>query len=106
MNARSFSKAIRSPLARQLTSSPAGQRRTIVSALRSVARPTVARALVAGPAHQTRGLKTVDFAGHKEQVFGELVCVSSTEIDANIVIRTCRLAKLKASSMHTTNVLN
>jgi ketol-acid reductoisomerase len=80
MNARSFSKALRSPLARQFTSSPAVQRRTIFSALNAAARPTIARAVAAGPAQQTRGVKTVDFAGHKETVFGKLQCVSAAEL--------------------------
>jgi ketol-acid reductoisomerase len=79
MNTRSFTKALRSPLARQITSSPAVQRRTIVSALKAAGRP-VARAVTAGPAQQTRGVKTVDFAGHKENVFGELLLAYAVEL--------------------------
>lgn len=94
MNARSFTKVIRSPLARQIANSPAAQRRTIVSALRAAARPTVAAAVTAGPAQQTRGVKTVDFAGHKEQVFGELPVSSIVELILILLCRACRLAKL------------
>ena len=67
MASRTFSRALRSPLARQL-STPA--RRTFVSAINASARRT-ARAAV-GPAQQTRGLKTIDFAGTKEDVYGTL----------------------------------
>ncbi|KAK3945872.1 hypothetical protein QBC46DRAFT_359998 [Diplogelasinospora grovesii] len=64
-----FSKALRSPLARQLTA-PAVQRRTIVSALRPLARATVAAAPRAAPVQQqVRGVKTIDFAGHPEEVY-------------------------------------
>lgn len=71
MASRSFSKVLRSPLTRQIVS-PAVQRRTIVSALGGV-RATVAKAATA-PVQQVRGVKTVDFAGHKEKVFG--MCIA------------------------------
>jgi ketol-acid reductoisomerase len=71
MASRTFSKATRSPLTRQLTL-PVVQRRAFVSALGGV------RATIAGAERnpqtaavvQTRGVKTIDFAGHKETVFG------------------------------------
>jgi len=86
MASRSFSKAVRSPLARQFTS-PAVQRRTFVSAFSAAARPNVARAAVAGPAQQVRGIKTVDFAGHKEQVFGEgLSLYENLQYETNICL--------------------
>lgn len=69
MASRSFSKALRSPMARQLTSST--QQRTFVAA-RSLVRASaqVNKAFVAAPAQQqVRGVKTVDFAGHKEDVY-------------------------------------
>jgi hypothetical protein len=66
MASRSFSKTLSSRLARQLI--PAVQRRSF-AALTSTVRPTVSRAIVAGSQIQSRGVKTVDFAGHKEQVF-------------------------------------
>merc|ERR1712144_160428 len=65
MASRTFSRALRSPLAKQL-SAPA--RRTFVSALNASARPTAARAAVAS-AQQVRGVKTIDFAGVKEDVY-------------------------------------
>jgi hypothetical protein len=68
MNARSISRAIRLPIAQRVVHV---QRRTIVSALRaSAARPTI-RVAAAATSVQSRGVKTVDFAGHKEVVFGE-----------------------------------
>ncbi len=66
MASRTFSRALRSPLAKQL-SAPA--RRTFFSALNASARPTATRAVAA--AQQVRGVKTIDFAGTKEQVYGE-----------------------------------
>jgi ketol-acid reductoisomerase len=68
MSSRSFSKALR-PLARQLAS-PAVQRRTFVAAAGAV-RASAVRA-AAAPAQQVRGVKTIDFAGSKEDVYGEL----------------------------------
>ena len=72
MASRSFSKALRSPMARQLAS-PAVQKRTLVTALNAVRASAVpASRLAANPAsQQVRGVKTIDFAGHKEEVFGE-----------------------------------
>jgi ketol-acid reductoisomerase len=55
-----------------LASAPAVQRRTFVSAL-SAARAGIAaapKAAVASPFVQTRGIKTIDFAGVKEDVYG------------------------------------
>ena len=74
MASRSFSKALRSPLARQLAS-PAVQRRTFVAAAGLVRASAVARAATAAPAQQqVRGVKTIDFAGHKEDVYGAHYC--------------------------------
>lgn len=60
--------------ARQLAV-PAVQRRTFVSAL-NVARAGVAAApkAVSAPMQQVRGIKTIDFAGTKETVYGGLSC--------------------------------
>ena len=70
MASRSFSKALRSPMARQLAS-PAVQRRTFVAAAGLVRASAVARAATAAPAQQqVRGVKTIDFAGSKEDVYG------------------------------------
>ncbi|KAK8044291.1 ketol-acid reductoisomerase [Apiospora rasikravindrae] len=71
MASRSFTKALRSPLARQLAS-PAVQRRTFVAAAGAVRASAVkaARPALAGAAQQqTRGVKTIDFAGTKEEVY-------------------------------------
>jgi len=71
MASRSFTRALRTPLGRQLTS-PAVQRRTFVSALGGVRVGVAAtvKSAVAGPVQQVRGVKTIDFAGSKETVFG------------------------------------
>ena len=66
MASRTFSRAVRSPLVKQL-SAPA--RRTFVSAINASARPAIARAAVGS--QQVRGVKTIDFAGVKEDVYGE-----------------------------------
>lgn len=68
--ARGLSNALRPSVARQLTKS-AASRRTFVSAMGAATRQTVARPVALAPRVQSRGLKTVDFAGHKEDVFGE-----------------------------------
>ena len=71
MASRSFSRALRSPLTRQLAA-PAAQRRTLISASRT-ARTGLATALkpsVAGSLQHSRGLKQIDFAGTKETVYG------------------------------------
>lgn len=72
MASRSFSRALRSPLARQLAL-PATQRRTINSAsiyaragLAAPSKPAVTAVL-----QQTRGIKQVDFAGTTETVYGD-----------------------------------
>lgn len=68
MASRTISRALRSPLAKQL-SAPA--RRTFVSAINASARPMAARAVAS--AQQVRGVKTIDFAGVKEDVYGLLI---------------------------------
>lgn len=71
MASQKSSRALRLAL-RQL-SAPRVQQRTFVSAVKAASRPSVAQK-VAAPAfvQQARGLKTVDFAGSKEDVFGRL----------------------------------
>jgi ketol-acid reductoisomerase len=71
MASRSFSKALRAPIARQLAT-PAVQQRTFIAA-RSLVRAgaaAAARPALAGSAQQVRGVKTIDFAGVKEDVYG------------------------------------
>ena len=75
MASRTFSKALRSPLGRQLAS-PAVQTRTFVSAMGALRATAVAARAPARPAQQqVRGVKTIDFAGSKEEVWGELNCL-------------------------------
>lgn len=72
MASQCFSKALRAA-SRQKFPSHSFRCRTLTSSLG--ARPGVAvgpRATFAGPIQQqVRGVKTIDFAGHKEQVFGQ-----------------------------------
>ena len=79
MASRTFSRALRSPLTKQL-SAPA--RRTFVSAINASARPT-ARAVV-GSAQQARGVKTIDFAGTKEKVYGTVYTTEPLPQDSEL----------------------
>lgn len=68
MASRTLSKTLRAPVARQLVA-PRVAQRTFVTASRSAVRAAaVARPAVAQ--QQVRGVKTIDFAGHKEEVHG------------------------------------
>lgn len=71
MASRGFTKTLRA-VSKQKLPSQSFQRRSLSTAIS--ARPaaaTVAKATFASPIQQqTRGVKTIDFAGHKEQVFG------------------------------------
>lgn len=70
MASRAFSKALRGPLARQMAA-PAQQRAAYSvarSALRAVA--VAPRAVAGVQQQQVRGMKTIDFAGHPEDVYG------------------------------------
>jgi ketol-acid reductoisomerase len=71
MASRSFSRALRTGLVRQSVA-PAIQRRTFIAAVIAARADVsgVTRASKLGPTQQIRGVKTIDFAGHKEQVFG------------------------------------
>ena len=74
MASKSFSKALRAPLMRQ-SIAPTVQRRTFVAALAAAStRPVAAAPAMAkgGYGKQVRGVKTIDFAGHKEDVYGKL----------------------------------
>jgi len=80
MASRGFTKVLRAA-PRQRLPSQSFQRRTLTYSL--AARPAIAastRATFAGPIQQqVRGVKTIDFAGHKEQVFGEFIYVEYLE---------------------------
>ncbi|MBE7181894.1 MAG: hypothetical protein INR71_11935 [Terriglobus roseus] len=67
MASRRASRALAGSL-KQL-SAPAVQRRTFVSAV-SAARTAAPKAAVTVPFQQRRGVKTIDFAGTKETVYG------------------------------------
>lgn len=69
MASRGFSKALR-PMARQLAAKPATQQRTFVAA-RSLVRASAQVSKAFAGQQQTRGVKTMDFAGHKEDVYGK-----------------------------------
>ena len=72
MASRTASRALRSSL-RQAAKAPAVQQRTFVSAVNAASRPDLAQAPKAATQFiQQRGIKTVDFAGHKEDVYGML----------------------------------
>jgi hypothetical protein len=69
MASRPVSRALRQT-ARQLTAASApAQKRTFVSALKAGA-SAAPRAAVTTQFQQTRGVKTIDFAGTKEEVYG------------------------------------
>jgi ketol-acid reductoisomerase len=70
MASRTASRALRSSL-RQAAKAPAVQQRTFVSAVNAASRPALAQAPKAATSFvQQRGVKTIDFAGHKEDVYG------------------------------------
>ena len=71
MASKNLSRALRAASRQKLTA-PAIPKRSFVTSLPT--RPAVAAAarVAAAPLQQTRGVKTVDFAGHKEKVFGKM----------------------------------
>lgn len=71
MASRGFSKALRSQLARRVAS-PAVQRRSFVVASNLTRATPTARAALNGLQQQVRGVKTIDFAGTPEEVYGKL----------------------------------
>lgn len=70
MASRSFSRALKSPISRQITLT-SGPRRTFLSSLRNARGTPFAptKAIIGGSLQISRGLKTIDFAGHKEAVY-------------------------------------
>ena len=74
MASKHSTRALRQ-LGKQLSAVPRTQQRTFVSAVNAAARPALApaaRRAAATSFVQTRGVKTVDFAGDKEDVYGRL----------------------------------
>jgi len=63
------SRALRLTL--RQASAPRVQQRTFVSAVNAASRPAVKQTAVSSFVQQTRGAKTVDFAGDKEKVYGK-----------------------------------
>ena len=69
MASKTFARTLRTASKQKLSTQPL-QKRTFTSALATrPAAVAAVRTAFAGPAQQTRGVKTIDFAGHKEQVF-------------------------------------
>lgn len=72
MASRQAPRALRNA-ARQLAATAPAQKRSFVSAV-NAAKRAAPKAAVSAQFQQTRGLKTVDFAGHKETVYGSWCC--------------------------------
>ena len=95
MSSRTASRTLRAAL-KQAQRPAVQQQRTYLSAALNAARTTgvkqLPRASVA--AQQVRGVKTVDFAGHKEEVFGKIErqLTETREQQADIRNRARRLA--------------
>lgn len=72
MASRTLSKSIRSQLARQVAA-PRVQQRTFAAAARGLVRAGAVSASkpALAPKQQVRGVKTIDFAGSKEDVYGK-----------------------------------
>lgn len=89
--ARGFSHAVR-PVARQLTNNKAAARRTFVAAMGAATTRAVARPAFASSVQQvqTRGVKTIDFAGVKEDVYGELSRAELSSREERPIIATTR----------------
>lgn len=94
MASRCFNRASRAPLMRQFAL-PSTQRRTLFTSLGNAGRGTFVPPKAAiNPALQiSRGMKTIDFAGHKETVYGKLNREQKTTINTKINYRARRLAK-------------
>lgn len=71
MASKSFARSLRAASKQAKAPTQAFQRRSFVSALAS--RPVVTPRAAIVPVQQTRGVKTIDFAGTKEDVYGKLL---------------------------------
>lgn len=71
MASRSFSRALRSPLTRQFAKTTV-PRQTLLSCVGNVRVGAISfrNPAIGCPLQISRGLKTIDFAGHKETVYG------------------------------------
>ena len=83
MSFRSFSRALQRPLQRQWTPRST-QSRTVVSLIASARQTTVRRSIAPSQRvlQPVRGVKTIDFAGSKEEVFGKPKCGPEAETDS------------------------
>ena len=70
MNTGSFSRAVRRSTLRQLTSGKVQPRTFSTLLTASRATPIAVKKAINLPVQAKRDLKTIDFAGHKETVFG------------------------------------
>lgn len=88
MSARTASNALRSS-AKQLARPAARQQRNYIAAALQAGKTNAIRQSpkVAVSSQQTRGVKTVDFAGVKEQVFGEYNNVEWWRTNADSIYR-------------------
>lgn len=91
MASRNATRALQSSLKR--LASPTAQRRTFVAALNApragaIVRP---RAAVSLPLQQTRGVKTIDFAGTKETVYGAYFFKRQGELIAYSAEKSARI---------------
>lgn len=96
MASRGFSKTLRA--AGQLAA-PRIQQRSFIAA-RQLVRAAAARPVVGAAVQQVRGVKTMDFAGHKEDVYGKtasLICFSLLSflfwVAADLFILSCRACR-------------
>lgn len=97
MASRICSRSLRVPLARQFAS-PAYQRRTFVLALGGLKAGIVAptRPIVGAALKQTRGVKTIDFAGHKEKVYGSSELLAKRSYGGLTVTQSVRIGQGKS----------
>ena len=96
MASKHASKALRASLRQASTTRV--QQRTFISAVNAASRPMVQKVAPAPFVQQSRGAKTVDFAGDKEKVFGKAVSYQWDEgRQADVCCRACRLAQRQAA---------
>ena len=101
MASRSLSKTLRTSLARQLAA-PAIRQQTFVTAVSRTRTtlPNAFNALACTGLQQTRGVKTIDFAGHKEKVYGK--CLANRwrralgQPKADLFVKSVRIGREKS----------
>jgi len=97
MASRGATRALRSSL-RRLTG-PTAQRRTFVAAVNATKAGAIARprAALSVSFQQTRGVKTIDFAGTKETVYGMYFFKRQGELTAYYVKKSVRIGLERSS---------